>query len=291
VTGLLFLNARYYDPVVARFVSPDDFDPYLPGVGVNRYAYALNDPINRLDPSGNVGIFADDCDSCGGDGGFTGGGGGGDGSGDFTGYDSESGRPTGCVGGGCYDGWGAFSPPAITGLDGGTDWSGGAGSTPDYQGGRPDVILTGKIEPGTPPCWEGGCNAISGYGFSGGRSSGGTTRGGAHQSTTSQSVQSTPQAPQVGAPSTKPPSRIDRGTFKSEREAFWKNEAKVNPGGYNAGDVGRMQQGRPPIGKDGHKMELHHPNGNPNGPLQPMTRTDHRLGPNYRRNHPYLFGE
>ena len=38
-TGLIFLNARYYDPVLARFITPDDWDPTLPGVGINRYAY------------------------------------------------------------------------------------------------------------------------------------------------------------------------------------------------------------------------------------------------------------
>lgn len=28
----------------ARFISPDTLDPVLPGVGTNRYAYAMNDP-------------------------------------------------------------------------------------------------------------------------------------------------------------------------------------------------------------------------------------------------------
>jgi RHS repeat-associated protein len=37
-TGLLYLNARYYDPALGRFISPDDRDPALPGVGTNRYA-------------------------------------------------------------------------------------------------------------------------------------------------------------------------------------------------------------------------------------------------------------
>jgi len=52
-TGLVFLNARYLDPRLGRFLSPDDFDPTLPGVGTNRYAYAGNDPINRSDPNGH----------------------------------------------------------------------------------------------------------------------------------------------------------------------------------------------------------------------------------------------
>jgi hypothetical protein len=35
------------------FISPDPSEPYLlPGVGANRYAYALGDPVNALDPGG-----------------------------------------------------------------------------------------------------------------------------------------------------------------------------------------------------------------------------------------------
>ncbi|MEM9633745.1 MAG: HNH/ENDO VII family nuclease [Pseudomonadota bacterium] len=52
-TGLSYLNARYYDPVLARFISPDWFDPQEPGVGTNRYSYAGNNPIAYKDPSGN----------------------------------------------------------------------------------------------------------------------------------------------------------------------------------------------------------------------------------------------
>jgi len=46
------------------------------------------------------------------------------------------------------------------------------------------------------------------------------------------------------------------------------------------------KRGNAPIGKDGHPVELHHRNQNPNGPLDEMTRTDHRLGPNFKKNHP-----
>ena len=49
----MYPNARYYDPLTARFISPDDWDPVLPGVGTNRYAYAGNDPVNKSDPNGH----------------------------------------------------------------------------------------------------------------------------------------------------------------------------------------------------------------------------------------------
>ncbi len=52
-TGLLYLNARYMDPALARFISPDGWDTTMPGVGTNRYAYAENDPINKSDPNGH----------------------------------------------------------------------------------------------------------------------------------------------------------------------------------------------------------------------------------------------
>jgi RHS repeat-associated protein len=53
-TGLLYLHARYYDPAIGRFVSPDWWDPNKPGVGTNRYAYSDNDPVNKSDPSGHL---------------------------------------------------------------------------------------------------------------------------------------------------------------------------------------------------------------------------------------------
>jgi RHS repeat-associated protein len=52
-TGLLYLDARYYDPLLARFIQPDWLDPWQPGVGTNRYSYSLNDPVNKADPSGH----------------------------------------------------------------------------------------------------------------------------------------------------------------------------------------------------------------------------------------------
>jgi hypothetical protein len=83
-------------------------------------------------------------------------------------------------------------------------------------------------------------------------------------------------------------SQIDRKVFKPEREAYWKTEAKNNGGNYSAEDLQRMRGGKPPKGSDGHPMELHHVEGTHSGGLQPMTRTEHRLGENYKKNHPWV---
>jgi RHS repeat-associated protein len=48
-TGLYFNRARYYDPVVGRFISED---PLGLEAGNNVYAYAGSDPVNKRDPSG-----------------------------------------------------------------------------------------------------------------------------------------------------------------------------------------------------------------------------------------------
>jgi RHS repeat-associated protein len=52
-TGLTYMQARYYDPVIGRFLSidPVGFSPGRPDM-FNRYAYAANDPVNMMDPDG-----------------------------------------------------------------------------------------------------------------------------------------------------------------------------------------------------------------------------------------------
>lgn len=52
-TGLTYLHARYYDPALGRFLSPDWWDVNKEGVGTNRYAYAAGDPINQNDRNGH----------------------------------------------------------------------------------------------------------------------------------------------------------------------------------------------------------------------------------------------
>ena len=55
-TGFYYLQSRYYDPAIRRFISADD--PELLGangtfIGYNLYAYCDNNPVNNSDPSGH----------------------------------------------------------------------------------------------------------------------------------------------------------------------------------------------------------------------------------------------
>ena len=57
-TGFYYLQSRYYDPEVRRFISADVLLSTGQGVlGHNAYAYCLNNPINRYDESGHVAIL------------------------------------------------------------------------------------------------------------------------------------------------------------------------------------------------------------------------------------------
>ena len=51
-SGLAYLNARYYDPTIGVFLSPDPlFDPARPQT-LNPYAYGLGNPATHSDPTG-----------------------------------------------------------------------------------------------------------------------------------------------------------------------------------------------------------------------------------------------
>ncbi|URL60176.1 glucosaminidase domain-containing protein [Luteibacter flocculans] len=60
-SGLEYMNARYYDPIAGRFVSPD---PVPAGGGkflaINRYAYGNDNPTTFIDPTGmeSCGVWA-----------------------------------------------------------------------------------------------------------------------------------------------------------------------------------------------------------------------------------------
>ncbi len=56
-SSLYYLNARYYDPKIARFLSEDtyrgsDFDP----LSLNYYTYTHNEPMMYIDPSGHTDV-------------------------------------------------------------------------------------------------------------------------------------------------------------------------------------------------------------------------------------------
>ena len=56
-TGLGFYNARYYDPVTGRFITPDSLVPNpLDGQDYNRYTYVRNNPIRYNDPTGHCAV-------------------------------------------------------------------------------------------------------------------------------------------------------------------------------------------------------------------------------------------
>ena len=53
VTGQYYLRARFYNPVIARFLSEDTYY----GDGLNLYAYCHNNPVGYVDPSGHEGLI------------------------------------------------------------------------------------------------------------------------------------------------------------------------------------------------------------------------------------------
>ncbi len=61
-TGFYYLQTRYYDPEIRRFINADNYEliPTLAGtVGqLNMFAYANNNPIMYTDPTGEFGITA-----------------------------------------------------------------------------------------------------------------------------------------------------------------------------------------------------------------------------------------
>ncbi len=50
---LINMNGRMYDPFIGQMLSPDNFNVApLSSIGLNRFAYALNNPMKYTDPSG-----------------------------------------------------------------------------------------------------------------------------------------------------------------------------------------------------------------------------------------------
>ncbi len=54
-TGFYYLQSRYYDPKIGRFINADAYASTGQGfLGHNMFAYCGNDPVNGIDQTGTV---------------------------------------------------------------------------------------------------------------------------------------------------------------------------------------------------------------------------------------------
>jgi RHS repeat-associated protein len=57
-TGLYKIGARWYDPVIGLWLTPDSIVPDVNNpIAWNRYAFNYNNPVNYTDPSGHIPIW------------------------------------------------------------------------------------------------------------------------------------------------------------------------------------------------------------------------------------------
>ena len=54
-TGLYYLQSRYYNPYIGRFINADGVISGVGGdvLGYNQFAYCFNNPVNLFDIAGN----------------------------------------------------------------------------------------------------------------------------------------------------------------------------------------------------------------------------------------------
>lgn len=66
-SGLIYMQARFYDPLVGRFLSVDPVGPQAGNIfNLVRFAYVSNNPIMLSDPTGKLPKHGQDMDICGG---------------------------------------------------------------------------------------------------------------------------------------------------------------------------------------------------------------------------------
>ena len=223
-TGLSYMGARYYDPVLGRFTGIDPVG-FVEGNlhSFNRYAYASNNPYKFVDPDGRYIEFGIEALSI-------------------------------TIG--------------VASLASNIQQGNWLSATADAMGVVADAA--GVVLPGVP--------GVVGLGIRASREAADAATTAAHG----------------GGRISGDVLAAARREFEAVKPRFWRNEASTNPGAWSADDLARMQTGKPPIGSDGFPMELHHrkplAEGGSNAfdNLSPLTRTDHRLGDNYKLNHPNL---
>jgi RHS repeat-associated protein len=56
-TGFYYLQSRYYDPIISRFINADSYGSTGQAfLGTNMFAYCNNNPVNSADPTGTISI-------------------------------------------------------------------------------------------------------------------------------------------------------------------------------------------------------------------------------------------
>ena len=53
-SSFYYLESRYYDPVTGRFINADSIGNTSTVLGMNLFAYCLNNPVMLIDPDGNI---------------------------------------------------------------------------------------------------------------------------------------------------------------------------------------------------------------------------------------------
>jgi hypothetical protein len=221
------VGAPFASNANARFISPDDWDPTVDGVGTNRYAYSHNDPINRSDPNGHA-------------------------DGGETRINADSGEEIDNSSDSYYSDTNAFAT-ALYNADTEAMDALREDRLRDFQ--FFESVFTWGNPYAPTPNLEADKNNLNSSNFS--FAAGAVAVGAA------------------GIGALDEASRAKSGKADLEGKKVSNADLQGPPG----------KRGQAPIGSDGHPVELHHRNQDPKGPLDEMTRSEHRLNGNFTKNH------